>query len=56
MCFNNAKNWQLAWYNDKHYTWSGTTTTIELVGLSDYSTTGSESKVSITVHFVFVCD
>lgn len=47
MCFNNAKNWQLGWYSDKHATASPLTTswTGDLVGISDYLAAGSNTVV-----------
>ena len=51
MCFNNAKNWQLGWYSDKHATatplttsWSG-----NLVGVADYSVASSTDTVVLKV-------
>jgi hypothetical protein len=51
MCFNNAKNWQLGWYSDKHATatpltssWSG-----NLVGVADYSEASGTDTVVLKV-------
>jgi len=51
MCFNNAKNWELGWYSDRHTiinpliaSWMG-----ELVGVSDYGTATSSQTVVLKI-------
>ena len=45
MCFNSAKMWQLGWYSSRQLEWSGTSTTVQLVGISEYASVGSEQHI-----------
>lgn len=51
MCFDNAKNWQLGWYNDREETvvplnggWTG-----QLVGVADSGTSTETDRVVVKV-------
>jgi hypothetical protein len=45
MCFNSAKMWQLGWYSSRQLEWSGTSTTVQLVGISEYASVGSGQHI-----------
>jgi hypothetical protein len=49
MCFNNAKMWQLGWYSDRHFEWTGTSTSVELVGISEYTAAGSGQQIVVRI-------
>jgi len=49
MCFNNAKMWQLGWYSDRQFEFSGTSTTVELVGISQYTSAGSGQQIVVRI-------